>query len=189
MTTTATTTSQIIVFHTGKWLFYTPYTSQPFSTTRNGLLCNCAGDVSNWTKNFIFFSFESSICSYWFKPKIVGSPFYARQTSWNDREIITETRGEIFWWRSQCLRRCPCFISLTPHLKITENATITGSFKDNESVIWNRIWRFCNDDPINPSHYARKTRSYYHVMTLMRAVWSLQENRTCKASKPSLFYR
>lgn len=26
------------------------------STTRNSLFCNCAGDVSNWTKNFIFFS-------------------------------------------------------------------------------------------------------------------------------------
>lgn len=133
-----------------------------------------------------FFFVLSSIRSYWFKPKIVGSLF-ARQTSWNDREIITETRSETFWSRSHCIQRCPCFISLIPHLKITENATITGSFKDNKNVIWNRIWRFCNDDLITPSHYALKIRSYYHVMALMRAVWSLEENRTCKASKPSLF--
>ena len=186
MTTTATTTSQIIMFHTGKWYFYTPWTSQPFP--RREMAC-FAIVRATWAtgRKVSFFFFESSIRSYWFKPKIVGSPF-AMQKSWNDQEIITETRGEIFWWRSQCLRRCPCFISLLPHLKITENATITGSFKDNESVIWNRIWRFCNDDPINPSHYARKIRSCYHVMTLMKAVWSLEENRTCKASKPSLFY-
>ena len=91
------------------------YISLPFlSFPRREMMCfKFAVMWKTWRHNdkFSFFFLLSSNRWYLFYSRILRKRFAVKMT-WNNWEIITETRSSIFGWRSRCRRRRPCLSSL-----------------------------------------------------------------------------
>ena len=64
------------------------------STTWNDLFYSCVDDASTWPKCFKFL-FSNLKHSWQFNPGRKVSKHFASQTTWNNREIITENRSYI----------------------------------------------------------------------------------------------
>ena len=64
------------------------------STTWNDLFYSCVDDASTWRKYFKFL-FSNLKHSWQFNPGRKVSKHFASQTTWNNREIITENRSYI----------------------------------------------------------------------------------------------
>ena len=80
------------------------------STTWKDLFCSWVDDVSIWWQrfNFVFLSLKR-----WFQFhfRMVGTQFTGVMT-FNNLEMITETRSYILTWRFPCLRRRDCLSSI-----------------------------------------------------------------------------
>ena len=79
------------------------------SPTWNDLFCSCVDDVSiSWQMFDIFLLSPNR--RYQFNSRIFRIHFASIMT-WNNWEIMAETRSYIFGWRSRCRRRHPCLSS------------------------------------------------------------------------------
>ena len=80
------------------------------SMTWNDLFCSCVDDVTIWWQifNFVFLSLKRW---FQFNSRIVRTDFASIKT-WNNWEMITKTRSNIFRWRSCSRRRRLCVSSL-----------------------------------------------------------------------------
>ena len=74
------------------------------SMTWNDLFCSCVGDVSIWQQmfNFVFLCPKRGL--FQFNSRTVITHFLSIMTL-NNRNMIAETRGYIFRWRSRLCRR------------------------------------------------------------------------------------
>ena len=78
-----------------------------FSTTWNHLFCCCVEDVGSRRQLFSFL-FSPLSGSYQFNSRIISKYFFAIQTIWNNRGMVTETQSCIF--RFRCRSCCsPAF--------------------------------------------------------------------------------
>ena len=89
---------------------------------------------------------------------------FASTMSLNNWEIIAETRGYIFRWRSRCRRGRVCLSSLISKADVEER-------EKSENI----TSRFCNNFSIIPSNYACKLCSKYPGIKLESAPQRYEE--------------
>ena len=95
-----------------RFFIFVPYAAVlVLSTLRNDLFCSCVDDVTTRSQHSILFFFPSPRRSSQLNPRI-GRAHFASHMTWNNREMITETRSYIFVRRSRCRRCRPCLSSL-----------------------------------------------------------------------------